>query len=108
MEEMAKETGVQRRIVNVSSSIHTWFSGDMFDYHNLITKTNRTREREIRILPQPPDLLKVSNPKLLSLLAAGAVSAKFPTGDVSADHRCCWSLTSSTSSSAGARPLLLL
>ncbi|KAL8138876.1 hypothetical protein V2J09_004877 [Rumex salicifolius] len=40
MAETAKETGVQGRIVNVSSSIHTWFSGDMFDYLNLITRSN--------------------------------------------------------------------
>ncbi|KAK4489226.1 hypothetical protein RD792_005022 [Penstemon davidsonii] len=34
----AKTTGVQGRIVNVSSSIHTWFSGDMIRYLGLITK----------------------------------------------------------------------
>ncbi|XP_031248820.1 short-chain dehydrogenase TIC 32, chloroplastic-like isoform X1 [Pistacia vera] len=32
MIETAKETGVQGRIVNVSSSIHTWFAGDMIRY----------------------------------------------------------------------------
>ncbi|KAL3817889.1 hypothetical protein ACJIZ3_003794 [Penstemon smallii] len=33
----AKMSGVQGRIVNVSSSIHTWFSGDMIPYLSLIT-----------------------------------------------------------------------
>ncbi|KAG6405408.1 hypothetical protein SASPL_132997 [Salvia splendens] len=38
MIETAKTSGVQGRIVNVSSSIHTWFSGDMIHYLTLITK----------------------------------------------------------------------
>ncbi|KAL1556384.1 NADP-retinol dehydrogenase [Salvia divinorum] len=38
MIESAKTSGVQGRIVNVSSSIHTWFSGDMIHYLALITK----------------------------------------------------------------------
>ncbi|KAL8141562.1 hypothetical protein V2J09_014594 [Rumex salicifolius] len=38
MAETAKQTGVQGRIVNISSGIHTWFSGDMFEYLKLITK----------------------------------------------------------------------
>ncbi|MCL7033853.1 hypothetical protein MKW94_022757 [Papaver nudicaule] len=38
MIETAKETGVQGRIVNVSSSIHSWFSGDGLAYLELITK----------------------------------------------------------------------
>ncbi|KAI5655295.1 hypothetical protein M9H77_32482 [Catharanthus roseus] len=38
MIETAKTTGVQGRIVNVSSSIHTWFSGDTIRYLDLITK----------------------------------------------------------------------
>ncbi|XP_042005043.1 short-chain dehydrogenase TIC 32 B, chloroplastic-like [Salvia splendens] len=38
MTETAKTSGVQGRIVNVSSSIHTWFSGDMIHYLALITK----------------------------------------------------------------------
>ncbi|KAI3843369.1 hypothetical protein MKX03_030470 [Papaver bracteatum] len=38
MIETAKETGVQGRIVNVSSSIHSWFSGDGLGYLELITK----------------------------------------------------------------------
>ncbi|XP_047976348.1 short-chain dehydrogenase TIC 32 B, chloroplastic-like [Salvia hispanica] len=38
MIETAKSSGVQGRIVNVSSSIHTWFSGDMIHYLALITK----------------------------------------------------------------------
>ncbi|XP_074315973.1 short-chain dehydrogenase TIC 32 A, chloroplastic-like [Silene latifolia] len=39
MAETAEMTGVQGRIVNVSSSIHTWFTGDMMDYLDLITKS---------------------------------------------------------------------
>ncbi|RZC91468.1 hypothetical protein C5167_027531 [Papaver somniferum] len=38
MIETEKETGVQGRIVNVSSSIHSWFSGDGLGYLELITK----------------------------------------------------------------------
>ncbi|THG18604.1 hypothetical protein TEA_021404 [Camellia sinensis var. sinensis] len=38
MIETAKDTGVQGRIVNVSSSIHSWFSGDLIRYLGLITK----------------------------------------------------------------------
>ncbi|GFP89324.1 short-chain dehydrogenase tic 32 chloroplastic [Phtheirospermum japonicum] len=38
MIETAKTSGVQGRIVNVSSSIHSWFSGDMIRYLGLITK----------------------------------------------------------------------
>ncbi|XP_026424638.1 short-chain dehydrogenase TIC 32, chloroplastic-like [Papaver somniferum] len=38
MIETTKETGVQGRIVNVSSSIHSWFSGDGLGYLELITK----------------------------------------------------------------------
>ncbi|KAH6774039.1 Rossmann-fold superfamily protein [Perilla frutescens var. frutescens] len=38
MIETAKTSGVQGRIVNVSSSIHSWFSGDMINYLALITK----------------------------------------------------------------------
>ncbi|KAL2527754.1 NAD(P)-binding Rossmann-fold superfamily protein [Abeliophyllum distichum] len=34
----AKTTGVQGRIVNVSSNIHSWFSGDLITYLGLITK----------------------------------------------------------------------
>lgn len=41
MIETAKETGVQGRIVNVSSSIHGWFSGDSVQYLRLITKDKR-------------------------------------------------------------------
>ncbi|KAL3834910.1 hypothetical protein ACJIZ3_009646 [Penstemon smallii] len=37
----AETTGVQGRIVNVSSSIHTWFSGDMIRYLGLITNNKR-------------------------------------------------------------------
>lgn len=36
--ETAKKTGVQGRIVNVSSSIHGWFSGDLIRYLGLITR----------------------------------------------------------------------
>ncbi|KAF5478028.1 hypothetical protein F2P56_004621 [Juglans regia] len=38
MIETAKNTGVQGRIVNVSSGIHGWFSGDMIGYLGLITR----------------------------------------------------------------------
>ncbi|KAJ7952183.1 short-chain dehydrogenase TIC 32, chloroplastic-like [Quillaja saponaria] len=38
MIETAKKTGVQGRIVNVSSSIHGWFSGDLIRYLGLITR----------------------------------------------------------------------
>ncbi|OVA14740.1 Short-chain dehydrogenase/reductase SDR [Macleaya cordata] len=38
MIETAEVTGVQGRIVNVSSSIHSWFSGDGLRYLELITK----------------------------------------------------------------------
>ncbi|KAI3469105.1 hypothetical protein Pfo_025768 [Paulownia fortunei] len=38
MIETAEASGVQGRIVNVSSSIHTWFSGDIIRYLGLITK----------------------------------------------------------------------
>ncbi|KAG7956212.1 hypothetical protein I3843_11G113600 [Carya illinoinensis] len=37
MIETARNTGVQGRIVNVSSGIHGWFSGDMIGYLGLIT-----------------------------------------------------------------------
>ncbi|CAN4127159.1 unnamed protein product [Withania somnifera] len=37
MMETAKETGVEGRIVNVSSSIHGWFSGDAIQYLRQIT-----------------------------------------------------------------------
>ncbi|KAL6515119.1 hypothetical protein OROHE_018751 [Orobanche hederae] len=38
MIETANSSGLQGRIVNVSSSIHSWFSGDMIRYLSLITK----------------------------------------------------------------------
>ncbi|KAK0587300.1 hypothetical protein LWI29_020793 [Acer saccharum] len=38
MIETAKETGVQGRIVNVSSTIHGWFSGDMIRYLGQISR----------------------------------------------------------------------
>lgn len=41
MIETAKNTGVQGRIVNVSSSIHSWFSGDAVRYLDLITRNKR-------------------------------------------------------------------
>uniref|UniRef100_A0A5B7AUI6 Short-chain dehydrogenase TIC 32, chloroplastic-like n=1 Tax=Davidia involucrata TaxID=16924 RepID=A0A5B7AUI6_DAVIN len=41
MIETAKMTGVQGRIVNVSSSIHSWFSGDLIPYLGLITRNKR-------------------------------------------------------------------
>ncbi|KAG5014594.1 hypothetical protein JHK85_020730 [Glycine max] len=41
MVETAKETGVQGRIVNVSSSIHGWFSGDAISYLALMSRNKR-------------------------------------------------------------------
>ncbi|KAL6579254.1 hypothetical protein OROMI_009470 [Orobanche minor] len=41
MIETANSSGLQGRIVNVSSSIHSWFSGDMIRYLSLITKNRR-------------------------------------------------------------------
>ncbi|CAN6285961.1 unnamed protein product [Urochloa humidicola] len=38
MEETAAETGVQGRIVNVSSSVHGWFAGDWAEYLHLVTR----------------------------------------------------------------------
>uniref|UniRef100_M8BUX5 Retinol dehydrogenase 14 n=1 Tax=Aegilops tauschii TaxID=37682 RepID=M8BUX5_AEGTA len=38
MVETAAATGVQGRIVNVSSSVHGWFSGDWADYLQLVTR----------------------------------------------------------------------
>ncbi|RRT69495.1 hypothetical protein B296_00023774 [Ensete ventricosum] len=38
MAETASETGIQGRIVNVSSSIHGWFSGDCLRYLDLMTR----------------------------------------------------------------------
>ncbi|XP_047328235.1 short-chain dehydrogenase TIC 32 B, chloroplastic-like [Impatiens glandulifera] len=38
MVETAEATGTQGRIVNLTSGIHSWFSGDMIHYLTLITK----------------------------------------------------------------------
>ncbi|CAM0870885.1 unnamed protein product [Alopecurus aequalis] len=38
MAETAAATGVQGRIVNVSSSVHSWFSGDWAEYLSLVTR----------------------------------------------------------------------
>ncbi|KAL6648916.1 hypothetical protein ACP70R_013140 [Stipagrostis hirtigluma subsp. patula] len=38
MAETAAATGVQGRIVNVSSSVHGWFAGDWADYLHLVTR----------------------------------------------------------------------
>ena len=38
MIETARATGIQGRIVNVSSGIHGWFSGDWIAYLDLITR----------------------------------------------------------------------
>ncbi|VVB11875.1 unnamed protein product [Arabis nemorensis] len=38
MIETAEETGIQGRIVNVTSGIHGWFSGDMIEYLRLISQ----------------------------------------------------------------------
>lgn len=41
MMETGKSSGLQGRIVNVSSSIHGWFSGDLIRYLGIITKNKR-------------------------------------------------------------------
>ncbi|XP_022145910.1 short-chain dehydrogenase TIC 32, chloroplastic-like [Momordica charantia] len=41
MAETAKATGVEGRIVNVSSSIHGWFSGDIIKYLAQISRNGR-------------------------------------------------------------------
>ncbi|KAE9607632.1 hypothetical protein Lal_00026811 [Lupinus albus] len=41
MIETAKKTGIQGRILNVTSGIHGWFSGDMISYLSLIS-TNKS------------------------------------------------------------------
>ncbi|OAO98467.1 hypothetical protein AXX17_AT4G27850 [Arabidopsis thaliana] len=38
MIQTAEETGVQGRIVNVTSGIHGWFSGDLIEYLRLISQ----------------------------------------------------------------------
>jgi len=38
MAETAAATGVQGRIVNVSSSVHGWFAGDWAEYLHLVTR----------------------------------------------------------------------
>lgn len=48
MVETAKETGVQGRIVNVSSSIHGWFSGDAISYLALISRNKRWHTATIK------------------------------------------------------------
>ncbi|XP_043715661.1 short-chain dehydrogenase TIC 32 A, chloroplastic-like [Telopea speciosissima] len=42
MIETAELTGIQGRIVNVSSSVHSWFSGDTIRYLELITRKKRS------------------------------------------------------------------
>jgi NAD(P)-dependent dehydrogenase (short-subunit alcohol dehydrogenase family) len=41
MIETAAQTGVQGRIVNVTSVVHSWFSGDMLQYLADISRNNR-------------------------------------------------------------------
>ncbi|XP_073225662.1 short-chain dehydrogenase TIC 32 B, chloroplastic-like isoform X2 [Cicer arietinum] len=38
MVETAKKTGIQGRIVNVSSAVHAWFTGDVFSYLTQISR----------------------------------------------------------------------
>ncbi|KAJ3672461.1 hypothetical protein LUZ60_007182 [Juncus effusus] len=38
MAETAKETGIEGRIVNISSTIHSWFTGDGIQYLDLVTR----------------------------------------------------------------------
>ncbi|XP_022145402.1 short-chain dehydrogenase TIC 32, chloroplastic isoform X2 [Momordica charantia] len=40
MIETAKLTGIQGRIVNLTSNIHSWFSGDIFEYLGRISRSN--------------------------------------------------------------------
>ncbi|XP_031737895.1 short-chain dehydrogenase TIC 32 A, chloroplastic isoform X2 [Cucumis sativus] len=40
MIETAESTGIQGRIVNVTSNIHSWFSGDVFEYLSQISRNN--------------------------------------------------------------------
>ncbi|KAJ0265638.1 hypothetical protein HA466_0018880 [Hirschfeldia incana] len=42
MIETAAQTGVQGRIVNVTSVVHSWFSGDMLQYLADISRNNRS------------------------------------------------------------------
>ncbi|XP_038876602.1 short-chain dehydrogenase TIC 32 A, chloroplastic-like isoform X2 [Benincasa hispida] len=44
MTETAKSTGIQGRIVNVTSNIHSGFSGDIFEYLSQISRNNNNRE----------------------------------------------------------------
>jgi NAD(P)-dependent dehydrogenase (short-subunit alcohol dehydrogenase family) len=44
MVETAKKTGKQGRIVNVSSAIHNWFTGDVISYLSLICR-NKLRSQ---------------------------------------------------------------
>lgn len=41
MVETAKETGIEGRIVNVSSAIHGWFTGDVISYLAHICRNKR-------------------------------------------------------------------
>lgn len=43
MIETAKSTRIQGRIVNVTSNIHSWFSGDLFEYLSQISRNNNNR-----------------------------------------------------------------
>ncbi|KAL4188222.1 hypothetical protein AMTRI_Chr09g22840 [Amborella trichopoda] len=43
MIETARETGIEGRIVNVSSSLHGWYHGDGIDYLGLIGKSHKKR-----------------------------------------------------------------
>lgn len=38
MAETAKVTGIEGRIVNISSTIHSWFTGDGIQYLDLVTR----------------------------------------------------------------------
>uniref|UniRef100_A0A9I9D707 Short-chain dehydrogenase TIC 32, chloroplastic-like n=1 Tax=Cucumis melo TaxID=3656 RepID=A0A9I9D707_CUCME len=46
MIETAKSTGIQGRIVNVTSNIHSWFSGDIFEYLSQISRNYNNNNRE--------------------------------------------------------------
>lgn len=53
----AAETGVQGRIVNVSSSVHAWFAGDWAEYLRQVTRRNMYSSSIF--LSQPPPLRSV-------------------------------------------------
>ncbi|KAK6935579.1 Short-chain dehydrogenase/reductase SDR [Dillenia turbinata] len=78
MKETAKITGIQGRIVNVSSGIHSWFSGDLISYLNLITKDKSHYD--------PTRAYAVS--KLANVLHTKALALKFKEIDANVTVNC--------------------